>query len=451
MQDITSLTSVPKSIRALAMMLALSAGSTLGVASAMADDENKDATKVDRMDRIEGDFDQNINEHGQAGERGQYGRAGSSFTISNSWSQNGKSYNVTNKNGEVSVKVDGQQLDAKQWREKDGKIEILDEKGEVEASIESPSMNNGGLRMQFGGNGGRGGGGWGQRPQNGDVNRLLRELRNAQRGAEGGADVAAPRPPVMLGINMSVVEDGVRVDRVIEDLPADKAGVREGDVITKVGGKAITDTTDLLRVMRDQKAGDKLDMVVLRDGKERTLTADLVAYAPELLEQDDELALPAVPGVPEVPVVPAFPEMRMLDNLFGGNNEAAREHLSKLADELTLRAKEMAEMRGDFEQARNTAKKALEEAAERVEAVRKELAESQHGGNVWVAPGLGNGQMFVLPEGNNRARVERRWNRDVERAVDENGLKELREEMRKMREELKEMREKSEQDRRNKP
>lgn len=440
--SLSGLSTVPKSIRALAMMLAISAGGTLGVAPALADDDKKEAPKVDR---IEGDFDQRIDEV-----QPRAGQGGSSFTISNSWTQNGKSYTVTNKNGDINVKVDGEKLAADRWREKNGKLEILDSDGNVEATTDMPSMdNNGGIRLQWGQRGGA--------RNQGNNNELRRRLNEMMGAPQAPAAPAIQRPPVMLGINMSVVDEGVLVDRVIDDLPADKAGVREGDIITKVSGEQIADTMDIVQTLCDRKPGDKIDIVVLRDGKERTLTADLVAYDPETIELRDFAAVPAVPGVPEVP---GLIEVPMLDDLpiLGQHNAQLnnlRAQLEKLSEDLRAQAEALAKQQGDAKDSLSVACKALEDAADQLAQAREQMNERRARGNVWVAPGgQGNGQMFVFPENGNRVRIERdasRERRTNEARESSDDLKDLRHELQQLREEMKELREKNEQQSKDKP
>lgn len=432
-----TLTSVPKSIRALAMMLALSAGGTLGVSAALADDDKKDAPKVDR---IEGDFNENIQEE----VRVQPGQGGGSFTITNSWTQNGNSYSVTNNNGNISVKVNGDKLPADRWREKDGKLEILNKEGEVEASTDMPSMDNGGIKLRWGGQGR----GWQQDMDN--VRRRMNEMVVPQVPAVPAVP-SALRPPVMLGINMSVVDEGVQVDRVIDDLPAHKAGVREGDIITKVGDRAVEDTGDVVAALRDRKPGEKLDIVVLRDGKQRTLTADLVAYDAESIE---------VPGIPEIPgliEVPMLDDLPLLGQNPTRNNNEVREQLDKLAEQLRTQAQELAKNHNDAGKALEEAKKALEAAADQLSEAREQLNQRRAQGNIWVAPGgrgAGNNQMFVLPDREGRLRFER-WDGDgwrpEENRQSTDDMKELRDELRQLREEMKELREKNEQQNKDKP
>ncbi len=69
--------------------------------------------------------------------------------------------------------------------------------------------------------------------------------------------------------------DGLRISAVRGGGPADKAGLKEGDRIVRCGSKAIGTIYDYMETMADFKPGDKLEIVVVRDGKEVKLTATL--------------------------------------------------------------------------------------------------------------------------------------------------------------------------------
>ncbi len=62
--------------------------------------------------------------------------------------------------------------------------------------------------------------------------------------------------------------NGVLVTDVFKDDPADKAGVRVGDIITEINGKAIKDTHELLLTTATLHVGDKATVKIIRDGKE---------------------------------------------------------------------------------------------------------------------------------------------------------------------------------------
>lgn len=76
------------------------------------------------------------------------------------------------------------------------------------------------------------------------------------------------------------VEAGVVVANIDETSAAAKAGVKEGDVITELNGKAVADVADLRRQLYgDLKVGDKIDLTIFRDGKEMTVSLTLTSNA----------------------------------------------------------------------------------------------------------------------------------------------------------------------------
>jgi S1-C subfamily serine protease len=62
---------------------------------------------------------------------------------------------------------------------------------------------------------------------------------------------------------------------VIKDGPADKAGVKDGDIITAIDGQNLDATHPLDLVLLTHKPGDKITLTVDRNGKTVTLTATL--------------------------------------------------------------------------------------------------------------------------------------------------------------------------------
>jgi serine protease Do len=68
---------------------------------------------------------------------------------------------------------------------------------------------------------------------------------------------------------------GVLVLEVTKDSPAEKAGLKAGDVITRVDDKKITDADDLIAALKDYEEGDKVDIEYVRQGKTAKVQAEL--------------------------------------------------------------------------------------------------------------------------------------------------------------------------------
>jgi serine protease Do len=64
-------------------------------------------------------------------------------------------------------------------------------------------------------------------------------------------------------------------DTVIDGGPADKAGVKEGDIITKVDSKDIDAQSSLASLLGQHQPGDKVKLTINRDGKSQTIEVTL--------------------------------------------------------------------------------------------------------------------------------------------------------------------------------
>ncbi|MFM2362262.1 MAG: hypothetical protein RLZZ316_1164 [Bacteroidota bacterium] len=87
------------------------------------------------------------------------------------------------------------------------------------------------------------------------------------------AGLDANRP--LLGVLTEPSENGAKINEVTENSAASKAGLKEGDVITKVNDKAIKAPEDLSAVIGTYKPDEKVTVTYKRDGKEQKTTATL--------------------------------------------------------------------------------------------------------------------------------------------------------------------------------
>ena len=70
-------------------------------------------------------------------------------------------------------------------------------------------------------------------------------------------------------------EDGVIVSDVVEDSPAEKAGLESGDVILKFNGKTATSSSRLTRMIRKLKPDTEVKVDIIRGGENKELTVTL--------------------------------------------------------------------------------------------------------------------------------------------------------------------------------
>ena len=66
-------------------------------------------------------------------------------------------------------------------------------------------------------------------------------------------------------------DEGVYVAEVVSGSAAEKAGIKSGDIIVKIGDTKLTSMSDLTKSLYTYKSGNSTKIVVNRDGKEETL------------------------------------------------------------------------------------------------------------------------------------------------------------------------------------
>jgi len=78
-----------------------------------------------------------------------------------------------------------------------------------------------------------------------------------------------------LGVMTDKTDKGAKITEVTEGSAAEKAGLKEGDVITKVGDDAVTGPDDLYKAVGKRKPDEKVLITYVRDGKQLTANATL--------------------------------------------------------------------------------------------------------------------------------------------------------------------------------
>jgi M6 family metalloprotease-like protein len=86
----------------------------------------------------------------------------------------------------------------------------------------------------------------------------------------------------VMGVRVAEGMGGVRIEQITPNLPADKAGLKVGDVIAKIDGAAVGSPDQLIAVMSDKRPGDTVSVAVKRDGKDQDFKLRLAADQPGL-------------------------------------------------------------------------------------------------------------------------------------------------------------------------
>lgn len=78
-------------------------------------------------------------------------------------------------------------------------------------------------------------------------------------------------PDLKQAIGSGAPEKGALVAEVQGGSPAQKAGIKPGDIVVRVQGKTTDDSREVQRAVLEHKVGQAIDVTVWRDGKEMTL------------------------------------------------------------------------------------------------------------------------------------------------------------------------------------
>ncbi|GIF07949.1 S1C family serine protease [Actinoplanes siamensis] len=80
-----------------------------------------------------------------------------------------------------------------------------------------------------------------------------------------------------LGVSVTTAENGgALVTQVVSNSAAAKAGIQQGDVITKVDGKDISESDDLVAAVQAGSVGQKMAITFTRNGSEKQVTVTLL-------------------------------------------------------------------------------------------------------------------------------------------------------------------------------
>lgn len=87
----------------------------------------------------------------------------------------------------------------------------------------------------------------------------------------------SPDQPVM-GVQLADSDKGVRIEGVVPKSPAEKAGLKPGDVVKKINDKKVDSTEDMIKLVKNFKAGDEVSLNYHRDGEAQSAKVTLTSF-----------------------------------------------------------------------------------------------------------------------------------------------------------------------------
>ncbi len=107
-----------------------------------------------------------------------------------------------------------------------------------------------------------------------------RAIRKVMVRLKNGETITKPKRGY-LGIRMSqghLDVSGVVVAQVQPNTPADQSGLRSGDIIAAVDGRAVEDPADLARVISGERPGSRVKLTVRRKDETKTIEVELAEH-----------------------------------------------------------------------------------------------------------------------------------------------------------------------------
>lgn len=211
----------------------------------------------------------------------------------------------------------------------------------------------------------------------------LRQLRQ-RLGALGMRAPGAPMPPlppgapmppgaggqqprVMIGVTMQTPDEDAQlpgganpsestlVTSVIDGLPADAAGLEEGDIVIRINGQTPAGPDEIRQAIRDKQPGDTIKLQIVRDGDEKEIAIKLAAFEPGRLgagarnwrsAEDEDHANSAGEVTEQISKLSMrMDELgRQMSKASGKEREQLAEEMAELAEELGERSAELAQL-----------------------------------------------------------------------------------------------------------
>ena len=97
-----------------------------------------------------------------------------------------------------------------------------------------------------------------------------------------GLDLQELSPELKRHFALPAGGGGVLVSDIYANSPADRAGVKRGDVVLVVEGTAVTTLSDYQDALAEFTTKDRITLKLFRRGKEISLLVQLVSFPPEL-------------------------------------------------------------------------------------------------------------------------------------------------------------------------
>lgn len=84
-------------------------------------------------------------------------------------------------------------------------------------------------------------------------------------------------------------DEGALVSDLAPDGPAEKAGIKRGDVVIEFNGKKVTNVSDLTNLAAETAPGSEVDVKIIEDGKTKTVKVTLEEFPDQRVQMENEV------------------------------------------------------------------------------------------------------------------------------------------------------------------
>lgn len=180
------------------------------------------------------------------------------------------------------------------------------------------------------------------RQRNQDVNNQQQRTDSLRRQQETFQDGSQRNQDQQAGLGVSIVPNegaqGVRVAMVHDGSPADEAGLKEGDIITRVSDNDVSQPQDVISAIGNMRPGQTVKIEVERNGQSQSVEATLESRQ-QALERQQERSRNQVFRFPSTP---------WNDDELSGHVRSLEQEIRRLSQEISELKAMLANRPGEF-------------------------------------------------------------------------------------------------------
>lgn len=119
---------------------------------------------------------------------------------------------------------------------------------------------------------------------------VIDQLKSDGKVVRGWLGVYVQKVTPEIAASFDLKEDeGALVSDLAPDGPAEKAGIKRGDVVVEFNGKKVTNVSDLTNLAAETAPGSEVDVKIIEDGKTKTVKVTLEEFPDQRVQMENEV------------------------------------------------------------------------------------------------------------------------------------------------------------------